>query len=124
MNDPKGRERLSTLIIAAFDGLKTYGKEPEQLTNANRLFQVVLSDYDIEKIEGAFRVYFKTASEMPAPADIVNIIERGGKPAFDKSVYLRLVKRQEADPYNWNALTPEEREYIKEYERFQVTGKF
>lgn len=124
MNDPKGKERLSTFLLAAYDGLKIYGKEPEQLENANRLFQVVLADYSIEKIESAFRFYFKTHSEMPAPADIANIIERGGKPAFDRTVYLRLVKKREADPYAYGVLTSEEADYIRDYERFMVTGKF
>lgn len=124
MNDQQGKERLSTLLLAAYDGLKVYGKEPEQLTNAVRLFQIVLADFPIDKIEAAFRFYLKVSNEMPAPADIANIIERGGKPPFDRTVYLRLAKRLEADPYAYGVLSNEEREYMRDYERFQVTGKF
>jgi hypothetical protein len=100
-----------------YDGLKVYGKEPEQLSNAEKLFQMVLSDYDIASIEKAVRFYMRHNSEFPAPADIANIIERGNKPPFEKTYYVALSKKQP------EMRTQDEWDYMRDYERFLRTGK-
>jgi hypothetical protein len=124
MKNPQAKQRLAVMLAQSFQSLRTYGKEPEQIGAVISMFNMVLADYTFEQIEAAFAFYLKTSNEMPAPADIANIIERGNKPTFDRTVYLRLAKRLEADPYAYNVLSAEEREYMKDYERFQVTGKF
>lgn len=87
------------------------------------MFNLVLADYPLQKIEEAFAFYLKSNNEMPAPADIANIIERGNKPPFERSVYLSLVRRKQADPYAYNVLTAAEQAYIDDYERWAMTGK-
>jgi len=87
------------------------------------MFYIVLGDYQFSDIEAAMAFYLKTNSEMPSPADIANIIEREGKPAFERSVYINLCKRRDADPYAYNVLTRAEREYISDYEKYMITGK-
>ena len=124
LSDNEGRRELLNLVSQCFNAMKTYGKAPEQMRDTGTMFCMVLGDYSIDEVRNAFQFYVKTNVEMPAPADIVNIIERKGRPAFDKSVYLSLKKRKEADPYAYNVLTRDEQNYIKDYERFQVTGKF
>ena len=69
-------------MAQCFEALKTYGKEPEQMVAVANMFQMVLSDYPISKIKSAFKTYLKTNSELPAPADIVHLIERGNKPPW------------------------------------------
>lgn len=58
-----------------FDTLNVYGKEPEQLGNITKLFQLILGRFQISQVEFAFAKYLETHSVMPTPADIVKIIE-------------------------------------------------
>ena len=116
MEDQAGRTRLATMLKVCFDGLKVYGKEPDQLDNANKLFCLVLADYHIEQIESALKYYLKHNNEFPAPADIANIIERGNKPPLDKTVYVSISKKYAEDR------TDVEWEYMKDYEEFMLRG--
>lgn len=100
----------------AFDALKTYGKEPEQLESVKKLMHFALADYPWEKIRDALAYYFKHNSEFPAPADIVQIIERGNKPPFDKAVYTTISKKHPADR------TSDEWAYMREYESWVLHG--
>ncbi len=63
------------------------------------------------------RVLLKRGHGLPEPADIATIIERGNKPPFDKAVYVSISKKDMADrkSHEW--------QYMKDYERFIVTGK-
>lgn len=117
MQDSKGRQELTNLVFQCFQGLKTYGKEPEQLESVNGMFQLVLADYPIEKIRQAFAFYLRRNSEMPAPADIAQIIDRGNKPPFEKAVYVS-ISRKSAEHR-----TSEEWAYMRDYEAFIVSGK-
>lgn len=82
------------------------------------MFIMVCSDFPIEQIESAITFYLKHNSEMPAPADIVNVILRGNKPPFDKSIYISITKKHAEDR------TSEDWEYMREYEKFMITGKY
>lgn len=106
------------MLLACYDGLKVYGKDPEQLDNANKLFHLVLADYPIDKIEAALRYYLRHHTEMPAPADIAIIIERGNKPPFERAVYVNISKKHPEDR------SSAEWDYLREYERFIMTGKY
>jgi len=121
MHDEKGKAELSVLLLQCYDGLKTYGKEPEQLKGLNGLFQVILADYPMDKIREAIVYYLNTNSGMPDPGDIVQIIMRGNKPPFKGSVYVRLSQKRQEFPED---MTHEEWEYIKDYEKFIVSGKY
>lgn len=108
---------MANMLYQCFQSLKLYGKEPEALEATIAMFNLVLSDYPFEKIDQAFKFYAKNHNEMPAPADIANIIERGNKPPFDKSVYVSISKKipEDRKSHEW--------EYMKDYERFMITGK-
>jgi hypothetical protein len=121
--NPQAKQKLAVMLMQSFQALKTYGKEPEQIEAIIGFFNIALADYPFEKIEKAFAFYIRNNSEMPTPGDIANIIERGGKPAFDKAVYLSICKKLQADPYAYGVLTADEREYKADYEKFMVTGK-
>lgn len=94
-----------------------YGKEPEQMKNLNSMFQIVLADYTYEQVQSAFAFYLKHNTELPAPADIVNIIERGNKPPLDRAVYVAISKKEA------HQRTGDEWAYMREYEHFQLTGQ-
>lgn len=115
-DDRDGRARLNEVILMAFDALKTYGKEPEQLDSVKKLMHFALADYTIQQVREAFAYYFKHNSEFPAPADIVQIIERGNKPPFDRAVYTSISKKHPADR------SSDEWAYMREYEHWNLHG--
>lgn len=73
------------------------------------MFKMVLAEYSIEQIQPAFVIYLKANSDMPAPADIVKIIEGKDKP-MDHDVYRSLTKK------DMMLRTPDEWNYIRHYE--------
>lgn len=107
---------MAEAVCLFHDALKTYGKEPEQLEAATKMFLFVLADYPVQKIIDAMAYYAKHNSDFPAPADIANIIERGNKPPFDRSIYVSLSKKEPEDR------TSDEWAYMREYERYQIKG--
>lgn len=117
LEDPKGKQELATILFQCFQSLKLYGKEPEALEATVAMFQIVLADYPFEKVKAAFAFYLKHSSELPAPADIANIIERGNKPPFDRAVYIAISKKQPEDR------DKEEWAYMRDYERFTISGR-
>lgn len=115
-DDAESKTRLNEALLMAFDALKTYGKEPEQLDSVKKLMHFALADYPWQKIQAALAYYFKHNSEFPAPADIVQIIERGNKPPFDKAVYTTISKKHPADRNS------DEWAYMREYEAWILHG--
>lgn len=113
----EAKQKLTAMLTQCFQSLKVYGKEPEQFEGVVSMFNMVLADYSIEQIYAAFKFYLKHNSEMPAPADIANIIERGNRPALDRSVYISISKKDGCDR------TEDDWQYLRDYERFQQTGE-
>lgn len=105
------------MLMQCFQALKLYGKEPEQIEGVIAMFRMVLADYPMDKIKAAFTFYLRHNSEMPAPADIATIIERGGKPPFERAVYVSISKKHP------DQRTSTEWDYMRDYERFITTGK-
>jgi len=91
------------------------------LKDSLAMFGMILFDYTGEQIKQAFLFWMKTNNQFPTPADIVNIIERDGKPAFDKTVYVNLCKKRQTTP---DDLRSSEWEYMEDYERFAITGGY
>lgn len=87
------------------------------MKNMNAIFQIALADYSIEQIHAAFAFHLKYGKGLPEPSDIATVIERGNKPPFERSVYINFTKKS---PEN---RTSDEWKYIREYEKFMVTGK-
>ena len=74
------------------------------------MFRLVLADYAVGAITDAFRIWLKRSNEMPTPADIASIIDRGGKPPLERVVYVAIAKRDAA------MRTSEEWAYMREFE--------
>jgi len=122
MHDERGKAELSILLLQCYEALKVYGKEPEQLKSVNAVFQLVLADYPMDKIREAFIFYLRHNSGMPDPGDIAQIIMRGcDKPPFKSSVYVRLSQKRKEFPED---MAHEEWEYVKDYEKFVISGKY
>lgn len=117
MQCPRAQTELTVMLMQCFQALKLYGKEPEQIEGVIAMFRMVLADYPMDKIRAAFGFYLRHNSEMPAPADIATIIERGGKPPFERAVYVSLSKKHAEER------TSAEWDYMRDYERFSISGK-
>lgn len=112
--DNDGQKALAVMLQQCFQTLRIYGKEPEALESVIAMFRLVLADYPVGAITDAFRIWLKRSNEMPTPADIASIIDRGGKPPFERAVYVAIGKRDAA------TRTSEEWEYMAEYEAYAV----
>jgi hypothetical protein len=117
MSSPVAKQELTTMVYQCFQSLKLYGKEPEAFEAVVAMMNLVLAEYPMAKIREAFAFYLKHNNELPAPADIANIIERGNKPPFDRAVYISISKKhpEDRDSGEWC--------YMREYEQFQITGR-
>lgn len=107
---------LAAIVTQCFQGLALWGKEPESLPGTIRLFEMVLGEYEPDKIRDAFAFYLKNNRDFPMPADIARIIQRGNKPDFDKQFYGEILKKPGCDR------TPDEWQYKREYEQLQMRG--
>jgi len=105
------------MIAILFETQRVYGKEPEQLKSLVLLFQMTLADYNWQQVEGAFKVFVTRSNEMPTPFDVVDLIERGGKPPLERALYIGIQKKDACDR------TSAEWDYMKDYEHFNLTGK-
>ena len=112
----EAKQALATMLYQCFQTLKLYGKEPEALEATVNLFQIVLADYTMRQIEDALRFYLRHHNEMPAPADIAQIIDRGNKPPFEQAVYVNFSRKPAENR------TSEEWAYMREYEKNAMTG--
>jgi hypothetical protein len=115
-DDSEAKTRLNESLLMAFDALKTYGKEPEQLESVKKLMHFALADYTWEQISNALRYYFKNYTEFPAPADLVQIIERKNKPPFEKAVYVSISKKPAYER------SSDEWAYMRAYEDWMLRG--
>lgn len=116
-HDIAGRKELTNFLFQCFDAMKVYGKEPEQMENLNSVFQIALADYSFAEIRSAFVHYIKNHPDLPAPADIVSLIERKNRPPLDRAVYVQIGKKP------GERRTVEEWQYMDDYEHFQLNGK-
>lgn len=102
------------MLQQCFQTLRLYGKEPEALESVVAMFRLVLADYPVEKIIAGFGAWLKRSNEMPTPADIASIIDRGGKPPLERVVYVSL-SRKAAEQR-----TSDEWAYMREYEAYAI----
>lgn len=55
---------------------KLYGKTQAELETLVEGFSWALEDYEMSNIIEAFRIYIRNKSDIPAPADIIAILEK------------------------------------------------
>ena len=114
--DLHGQGQMAEILTQCFQALNLYGKEPEQLAAAIPLFQMVLGDYPIGQIKSAFITWLRTNDTFPAPANIVSLIRRGGKPPLSEAVYVS-ISRKPADQR-----TKDDWAYLSDYEDYIRKG--
>lgn len=111
-DDAAGQGKLAAMLFQCFNTLKTYGKDPEQMRDTVALFQQVLGRFTTSQVALAFSKYLERNSEMPAPADIVNIIEPP-RESLSAATYVSLQKKAYAGEY----LLSSEREFCEAFRK-------
>lgn len=95
---------------------KKYGEDGGEMEYKDRGFQWLLKGYDIVEVQIAFEKYLRSNSDLPAPADIIAIIDH--KPVFSDTLYRAIKAKAKNDPYYWH--TDKERKYMKDYEKHRL----
>lgn len=62
------------IVSQSFHVFNRYGKGNEALADITRVFIEDLKDYETEQIVGAFKEWRKRSDAMPAPANIIKLI--------------------------------------------------
>lgn len=94
----QSRLELCDLIYDTYNTLKHFGKQVEAMKSYSKVFNIALEDYNILEIRNAFKHYWKTRTDLPAPADIIKLIQ-ADKKEVNKPVLHSIEeerKRQEA----------------------------
>lgn len=111
--------KLTRLVTTCYEALNVYGKTPEQLEAIIALFQMDLEDYEYSVVRQAFKIYRKTNSTMPTPADIIKIIE---PPKQERkwcgATYIQLCKRKRENQF----MLDRELAYIADFEKARTTA--
>lgn len=97
---------------------RQYGKAMADFGTMMQGFLWVLQGIPMPKIEQALKHYMRRETDIPTPADIFKLIEGEGKPIMDKATYIGLKEDMKANKY----ITPDERQYIRDYEKHHVGG--
>lgn len=67
-------------------GQKRYGESSDTMAAKLNWFKLMLADYDIDQIQSAFIQYAKTKDDIPAPANIIQLIENPLIASYDDVV--------------------------------------
>ena len=112
---PQGMEWLARAIAQCCALQKAYGKTPAEVETLVDGFAMVLGEYPLEDVQQGFREYLKRNSTIPAPADIVNIIDPP-EPKYSTTMYMNLMSKKKKCDY----LSMDEKYYIAAFERAEL----
>jgi len=110
--------KLDSLLIGCFAVQKMYGRAPENIEAINQIFHAILGKFKSDKVLKAFEIWLERNQEFPTPADIVSLINRGGKAPITKEVYISICKK------DGEHRTPDEWRLKREYEAEQMEYEF
>lgn len=66
-------------------GQKKYGESASNMAAKVAFFQIMLGDYDINQIQTAFIRYARSHDDIPAPANIIQLIENPEVVTYDNT---------------------------------------
>ena len=116
-DSPEAQKILAVTLYDCFQTMPQFGKDPEALESMMRLFSSALAEFTGDQIVAAFAYFLKTFNGMPTPADIATIINRGGKPPFERTIYISIRQKPAEER------TGDEWQYLRDYEKFIITGE-
>lgn len=111
-DSPGAKAQLGAFLLQCYDALNTYGKTPDQLENYTKVFILAMGEYAYEDIRAAFIRHIQTSTNLPMPADIINIINPP-KPKLSTAMYIKIMKECTT---GGKFLCGENKEFIRAYE--------
>lgn len=114
-HSPQDKEALTNAMSRVCALQKQYGKTAAELEVLVEGFSWALEGYSIEEILAALKTYILAHNDIPAPADLMRIIDPP-VPELDTTTYIALKKRSEQGAY----VTREERGFMRAYEAQEV----
>lgn len=106
----KSRDQLTHLLMQSFAMLRKYGQTAEMQAYAEMGWQVQMSNYTLEEVTTAFHRYMKRGRDLPAPADIHDLIRFKNSPMPCREKYNEIMHRlHKTEKY----VTDDEKEYCK-----------
>lgn len=112
----EAQSELNSMLFAAASTQKLYGRKAEDFAAIIPVTLKMLGKYPAEKVTRAMTRWLETQKEFPTPSDIIGLIERNGKPAYSREMYISLSKK---DPEH---RTDHDWKYMREYEAHQRSG--
>lgn len=91
---------------------KGFGEKAVDAVARDAGFQWMLGEFTIEQVRVAFKQYVSKNPDLPAPADIINIINPP-PPKIDWALYIELKKRMRSMGVY---VTQEEKQYVRDCE--------
>lgn len=102
------------MLHEVFLGQKGYGEKPEDADIRDRYFQRKLGRFTFDQVLEAMDRYTDVKSDIPSPADIIQILDPEPEP-LSNSMYVRICKK-ERESY----LSADEKAYKNEFERREL----
>lgn len=109
------KERLSIALSQVCALQKQYGKTQAELETLVEGFCWALEDYPMDRILSALAQYVRIKSDIPAPADLVAIIDPAPEP-LSAAVYVGLKQRISEGYYPLS----EERAFMRAFEAQEI----
>jgi hypothetical protein len=74
---------LADLLYDIFQSQKRYGEKKETIDSIVKFFRLMLAEYNIEDITASFMRYARIKDDIPAPANIIQLIENPPPVSYD-----------------------------------------
>lgn len=108
------QNKLTGLLYQVFMMQKGYGESPEDMAKREKAFQWKLGRFTFDQVLEAMERYTDVKSDIPAPADIVQILDPEPEP-LSNAMYVQLCKKA-VEGY----LSSDEQLYRKTYESLEI----
>lgn len=105
-----GKRAVRNKLKELAAGQKMWGKSGEDVAGAVLAIESKLGHLPVETVVWSIGRHYEISSEFPSPSDLLGWIRRGGKPPYERSVYVKITKKEGSDR------TEAEWEYMKAYE--------
>lgn len=111
--------KLATVLAQTCQMQKTFGKEPGDIKTMVQGFAHFLGDQKIEDVISALEAYVRRNSDIPAPSDLLNIINPPRDEWRPDWEFYKILKQMERDGGAY-AISTDEAQYCKACETFSL----
>lgn len=113
----EAQNELTAILARTYIIQKKYGEQADHVKVRDNAFQEDLGRFCIDEVHQAFKTYMRQHNDIPAPSDILKILEPP-PPVFEKGMYFAIKQKMK-----WNMFVgQDERKYCALYEQ-QELGK-